>query len=150
MNNTTPFISTTFSPESESMLTMSAPIDQGSAMQPALSPAQMDELDNLYPEIYRELYPLVADAVDKMIAGGYNPTPDAIGTIVDNIIKNSGMWDEDEDIDQNIQAMPVQFGFGRQPFRRRRRRHHNRNTLRDIIRILLLRELSGRRGGFRR
>jgi len=132
---------------------MSAPIDQGSAMQPALSPAQMDELDNLYPEIYRELYPLVADAVDKMIAGGYNPTPDAIGTIVDNIIKNSGLWYEDEDgerLDMSPEVVPVQFGFGRMPFRRRRRRHHNRDTLRDIIRILLLRELFSRRHGFPR
>ena len=39
----------------------------------------------------------------------------------------------------------VQFGFGGMPFRRRRRGPHNRNTLRDIIRILLLRELAGRR-----
>lgn len=155
MNNTTStsFVSTPLSPESESMQTMPALIPPDPSMQPALSSAQMDELDNLYPEIYREVYPLVVDAVNKMIAGGYNPTPDDISAIVDNIIKNSGLWYEDEDterFDMDAEVVPVQFGFGRMPFRRRRRRHHNRDTLRDIIRILLLRELFGRRHGFPR
>lgn len=152
--NTTPFVSTSFSPENESMRTMPAPISpRPMAMQSASPPAQTNELDNLYPEIYREIYPLVADAVDKMIAGGYNPTPDAVSAIVDNIIKNSGLWYEDEDdsrFDADAEVVPAQFGFGRMPFRRRRRRHHNRDTLRDIIRILLLRELFGRRRGFPR
>lgn len=153
MNNTnsTSFVSTPLSSESESMQTMPTLVSPGPATYPALASAQMDELDNLYPEIYREVYPLVVDAVNKMIAGGYNPTPDDISAIVDNIIKNSGLWYEDEDterFDMDPEVVPVQFGFGRMPFRRRRRRHHNRDTLRDIIRILLLRELFGRRGGF--
>lgn len=151
--NATPFVSTPLSPESESAQTMPALISPGAEMQPTLFPAQMDNLDNLYPEIYREVYPLVADAVDKMIARGYNPTPDDISALVDNIIKNSGLWYEDEDSDRfdlNPEVVPVQFGFGRSPFRRRRRRHHNRDTLRDIIRILLLRELFGRQHGFPR
>lgn len=152
--NTTPFVSTPFSPENDNMQTMPAPGLPGPmAVQPAPAPMHMDEPENLYPEIYREVYPLVADAADKLIAEGYYPTPGAIGTIVDNIIKNSGLWYEDEDhnrFDMEPEVVPVQFGFGRMPFRRRRRRHHNRDTLRDIIRILLLRELFGRQHGFPR
>lgn len=110
------------------------------------------QMDNMYPEIYQELYPMVAQAVDDMMRRGYTPTPDMIASIVDQIIKRSGMWDEDDDMDDSMEAIPAQLGFGGQSFRRGRgrRRHHNRNTLRDIVRILLLRELFGRRGSFPR
>ena len=102
------------------------------------------QLENMYPDIYKEIYPIVAQAVDEMIRRGFTPTPDIISSITDQIIKQSGMWDEDDDMDPN-ETVPVQFGFGRPPMRRGRRRHHNRNTLRDVVRILLLRELTRRR-----
>lgn len=108
-------------------------------------------MDDMYPEIYHELNPLVVEAADQIIAAGIELTPDITSWVVDNIIRNSGMWYEDEDedgsrFDQNLEAIPVQARFGGMPFRRRRRRHHNRNTLRDIIRILLLNELFRKRG----
>lgn len=155
MNNksSAPFVSEPLSAEADSSQIIQAAHVPSVAnpMQPVPISAQVDEMESLYPEIYREVYPLVSDVADKMIAGGYNPTPDAISAIVDNIIKNSGLWYEDEDDERfgmEPEVVPVQFGFGRMPLRRRRRRHHNRDTLRDVIRILLLRELLGRRNGF--
>jgi len=120
-----------------------------SKKQTSLAAAQSDELESMYPEIYWDVYPLVAEVADKMIAANYKPNPNTMNMIVDNIIKNGGLWYEDDDEDQFGEAIPVQFGFGGLPFARRRRRYHNRNTLRDIIRILLLRELLGRRRPFR-
>lgn len=142
--NSTPFISTPLSSDSEYTQEIAMPF---SSAQAASVPMISDELEGLYPEIYREVYPLVVDAVSKMMADGYTPTPDTISAIVDNIIRNSGLWYEDEDDDRlgMNSEMAVQFGFGRMPFQRRRRRHHNRDTLRDIIRILLLRELLSKR-----
>lgn len=104
----------------------------------------------MYPEIYHDVYPLIADAVNRLVAAGITPTPETISMVVDNIIRNSGMWYEDEDddyMDQNLEAVPAQYGFGNSPYRRRRRRYHNRNTLRDIVRILLLNELGNRGHG---
>lgn len=150
-NNANSFVSTQFHSDSENMqmMPLSATVEK-SNMQKALAPEQASELESMYPEIYWDVFPLIADVADKMVAGGYNPTPNAMNTIVDNIIKNGGLWYEDEDDDRfgmNSEAVPVQFGFGGMPFMRRRRRHHNRNSLRDIVRILLLRELFGRRRG---
>lgn len=118
-----------------------------SVMQPEPYHSQANQ--NMYPEVYHDVYPLVAEAVNQLTAAGVTPTPEMLNSIVDNIIRNSGMWYEDEEenpYDQNMDAIPVQMGFGRMPYQRRRRRYHNRNTLRDIIRILLLNELF-RRGG---
>lgn len=151
--NSTSFVSTPLSAHLDSMDGASLPVFAAqSTMQPVSASVVMDDMDHLYPEIYREVFPLVVDAVEKMLNEGYTPTPDSIGAIVDNIIRNSGLWYEDEDDNQrgyDGEAIPVQLGFGRSmPFQRRRRGHHNRNTLRDIIRILLLRELASRRHGF--
>jgi hypothetical protein len=155
-NNANSFVSTQFHSDNENMQMMPFSVTvEKSNKQNALVPEQADELESLYPEIYWDVYPLIADVADKMVAGNYNPTPNAMNTIVDNIIKNGGLWYEDDDDDHygmNAEAVPVQFGFGGLPFIRRRRRHHTRNSLRDIVRILLLRELFGRRrgGSFRR
>lgn len=101
--------------------------------------------DNLYPEIYNNLYPMVVEAAQDFRRRGFHPTSQMIDETVDNIIRNSGMWDEDEDdmVETFADAVPVQFSFDR---RMPRRRFHNRHTLRDLARILLLRELFGRRG----
>lgn len=147
-NNSNAFVSPQFYSDKENMGMMPMTLEENKK-QTSLAAAQSDELDNLYPEIYWEVYPLVSEVADKMIAANYRPNPNTMGIIVDNIIKNGGLWYEDDDDDQfsSPEAIPVQFGFGGLPFMRRRRRYHNRNTLRDIIRILLLRELLGRRRG---
>ena len=112
------------------------------------SPPMQEQLSNLYPEIYYDLNPLVVQAAEDIMASGITLTAEMLDTVVDNIIKNSGMWYEDDDDDGDIEIMPVQFRYGRPPYRRRRRRYHNRNTLRDIIRILLLQQLFGGGRGF--
>lgn len=142
--NSKPLISTSLSAESLSML-QQTPITPGNANQSPILPSepQLEDMENLYPDIYKDLYPVVLAAVNSLIAAGYTITPDAIDDIVDNIIRNSGLWYEDEDDGEDMEpeTMPVQLGFGRMPYRRRRRRYHNRGTLRDLVRILLLREL---------
>lgn len=109
--------------------------------------------ENMYPQIYHDVYPLVTDAVNRLMASGVMPTPEMINSIVDGIIRNSGMWYEDEDdsgdpLGRYQEAVPAVV-FGRDPYYRRRRGHHNRNTLRDVIRILLLGDLFGRNHGHR-
>lgn len=139
MNNyNKPFVSTPLTPDSELM-----PMNPV-AMEPYMdSMMHTDMLENEYPEIYYEIYPLISEAAGKIVSSGYAPTNEMIGSMVDSIIKSSGMWYEDDDDDME-EAIPVQFGFGSSPYRRSRRRHHSRNTLRDIVRILLLRELFDR------
>ncbi len=144
MNNEIPFVSTPFSNESALM-----PINRRSfnASEDALPTA--DIMENEYPEIYYEIYPLVVKATDSIVNNGSMPTTERISFLVDVIIKNSGLWyeDDDDDVENNMEeAIPVQFGFGRNQYRRRRRKHHNRNTLRDITRILLIRELFDKMG----
>ena len=157
--NFDPFAPVPFDTEAPPAAPMPVPA-QPFAMQPQSpmppmppdSSAMPADPDGLYPEIYREIYPVITDAVNRMIAAGYTPSPDAIAGIVDNIIRNSGLWNEDEDnddFDSDIEAIPVRFGFGRMPYRRRRRRYHNRSTLRDIVRILFLREMFAKGQGFR-
>ncbi len=108
-----------------------------------------NEMIALYPEIYKEIYPLVAAIAQKMAEEGFMPTEENIGNIVDNIIKNSGLWFEDEDgAPEDIAVMPVQYSFGKRPYRRHRRGYHNRNTLRDIVKIILFNELINNRGGY--
>lgn len=148
--NDRPFISAPILSGIDETPSMLVPSLYGQSSMYSDNPAYMqaDNLESLYPSIYHELYPVVADAADKMINAGYAPTPDTISALVDNVIKNSGLWYEDDDEDgfeMNQEAIPVQTGFGQRPYSRRRRRHHNRNTLRDIVRILLLRELFSRR-----
>lgn len=140
-DNNKPFVSVPFSKETGLMQNPAA-----GNVQTTLAPAMDDRMANEYPEIYHEIYPMITDAVERLMAAGYEPTPEMINSMVDAIIKNSGMWYEDDDEESMVEAIPVQFGSNRNPYRRRRRGHHNRNSLRDIVRILLLRELFDRRG----
>lgn len=140
-DNNKPFVSVPLSKET-GLMQSPATVD----VQATLAPTMDNRMENEYPEIYHELYPMITDAVEKMMAAGYEPTSETINSMVDTIIKNSGMWYEDDDDDTMTEAIPVQVGFNNNPYRRRRRRHHNRGSLRDIVRILLLRELFDRRG----
>ena len=151
-SNNIPFISTPFTQPNDNTPKMpQTPITppQTQMQSPNLptTPSQMENMESLYPEIYQELYPAVLSAVNSLLQAGYTLTPELISSVVDNIIRNSGLWYEDEDneySDMESETIPTQVGFGRSPYRRNRRKHHNRNSLRDIIRILLLRELFSR------
>lgn len=133
------FVSTPLSNDTYSTTTNTVKKTKPYSMQP----------EELYPEIYYDIYPQIIDAVNKMEAAGQTPTPEMIGSLVDSIIKSSGMWFEDEDdvvYDVSTATFAAQPRFGGNSYLRRNRRHHSRNSLRDIVRILLLREIFGRRG----
>jgi len=102
-----------------------------------------ENLENMYPEVYMQIHPFVVNAADDMRRSGRPITREMLDSAVDNIIRMSGMWDEDGELDEAVyddQAVGRPGRPGRRPFRRRRPMHHNRNTLRDIARILLLRQ----------
>ena len=96
-----------------------------------------ETLADMFPEVYNRLHPLVASAADEMRRDRRPLTSNMLDDAVDDVVRRSGMWDEDDP----AEAYPVQAGFGRRPIGRIGRGHHNRNTLRDIARILFLREL---------
>jgi hypothetical protein len=94
--------------------------------------------DDLYPEVYKELQPFVNRAANDFLRSGASLTPEMLNSITDNIIRTAGMWDEDDDSNSGgavaVSARPY---FGN----RRRCPHHNRNSLRDVLRIMFLRDL---------
>lgn len=95
------------------------------------------DVEPLFPEVYKELYPFVVDAANIFIRSGRTLTRETLKITVDEIIKQTGLWDEDEDMgmDMDVNTSAVYTNQ-----RRFMRRHHNRNTLRDVLEILLLRE----------
>lgn len=93
------------------------------------------EMEKMYPDIYITIYPLVIRAAEDMMNSGMPFTESRLNSVIDNVIRSSGMWDEDDDR-QPMGVVPASA-----PFIRRGRGHHNRNTMRDLVRILLLREL---------
>lgn len=108
-----------------------------------------EELENMYPEIYHRVYPKIVSACEMMdtpTAYGMYPYPsrDAVERLTDNIYDETVK--EIGNIEGNMEntRQPVFFGgghggfggyggYGRRPF------------LRDLIGVLLLRELIGRR-----
>lgn len=138
------------------------------------------DLENLYPEIYKELYPLVVSGVREMMRAG-RITIESIERVTDDIIIKSGLWDEDGDnligfnpwlgnaetaVDNAEIFNDAEFVMARpQPQRPPQNRPpqnrppqrppqrpsrpgicvgrgcHNRNTLRDLLKILILREI---------
>ena len=94
-------------------------------------------LEDLYPEIYINLHPHVLESINEMRQKGWGPTRDRINFMVDDVVMRSGMWDEDEMDDPPLDPPHS----GHHSHRRRRRGYHNRNTLRDLSRILILKEL---------
>jgi len=117
-----------------------------------------EQMYQMYPEVYRTLDPIVKSAADDIVVNGYIVTDELVASYVNSIIWESGMWDEDG----GDAAVPAQMSFNRpgynnpdpdsgfRPSHRRPHRpsrrppHHNRNTLRDLARILLLGELLNR------
>lgn len=121
------------------------------------------ELEELYPEIYQELYPFIIDGINELRRRGEGITPESINRMVDDIIIRSGLWDEDEAALSNnfddqfneaefVMARPGANRPNNRPPNRPnnrpnhrpgcpRRGCHNRNSLRDLIKILTIREL---------
>jgi len=89
-----------------------------------------EQLEMMYPEEYRSIYPHVMNMVSRTDPMG-PVTPEMIDDMTRRVLMSSGMTDEDE-------AMPVMARFGHVG---PRRRFNNR----DLVRLLILRELLDRR-----
>ena len=118
--------------------------------------------EDLYPEAYRTLYPYVHSVINDMENqyGNIYVTDDLLNSMSDEILSRAGMADEVVSADGGYDAAPVmaysdlsgktvstvsmpRFGFGRNrgfDFDHDR----GRGNARDILRILLLREIFGR------
>ncbi len=97
----------------------------------------LQSLEAMYPDIYYDVYPLVEDLVSEMMersGGNAVVTDEILQGMIQNVLADSGM----DSTAAQEEAIPVQRGFGRGHYGHRR---YDRNSLQDIIRILLLREL---------
>jgi len=107
-------------------------------------------LEEMYPDVYTELIPLIQSMMDRF-PDNMPMNEHMLNTMVEEIVDRLGpdaeetdeMLTDDMGLSASVMAIP---GFNNRR-RRRSRRHHNRDTLRDLTRILLLRDLIGRRRG---
>ena len=128
---------------------------QSMGMQSAFMPAQFqaigqtcEDLERMYPDTYRVIYPMVVSACNNV---GMNVTEDMVDQMTNDIYDRAEMDDRiNVDINITIESregddLRQDTTDSRQQFERPRRRNR---FLRDLIRILLLRELIGRRRRF--
>ena len=122
---------------------------------------QQQNIDHLFPDIYRDMEPFVSHVMDEFLrfAGGADMTEEDMSRMIDEVIRMSGVEAVDGmDADAvSVSAVPAQVvpanagrGHGHgggHGGRRRRPHHHNRDALSDIARILLLRRLFEQRRG---
>lgn len=128
------------------------PVAQPQMTQPQMTQQQMNDLMNarvMYPEIYYKIQPHIMLACDQMDAmSNAMPTQEMVDSMADNIYSDvRQMYPDLSEYADNKAANPNEVretvtrpfygGYGR-PFRRR-------GALRDIVEILLLSELFGRR-----
>ena len=105
-----------------------------------------DTLERMYPETYRIVYPMVVSACNMV---SMPVTEEMLDRMTDDIYDRA-VTDTRISIDINIEVESREETDSRQTSaqsRPRRPRRRNR-FFRDLIRILLLRELLGRRSGF--
>lgn len=99
-----------------------------------------EELKKMYPKIYYKMYPMIKSHCDMMEAKHgkmYCPKKDEIDRICEDICDKCEKCDNDDD-DKDDDDMKRRSHYGRRPF------------IRDLSRILLIRELFGRRRRRRR
>ena len=107
-----------------------------------------DDLERLYPDTYRVIYPMVTSAC-SMINVNTPITEDMVDRMTDDIYDRAES-DGRLMLESNVEVAKVESENSRQiseEVRQMRPRRRNR-TLRDLIRILLLRELLRRRRRF--
>lgn len=105
-----------------------------------------DDLERMYPDTYRIVYPMVVSACNMVTMP---VTEEMIDRMTDDIYDRAAN-DSRINIDINIEIESREESNDRQisdESRQRRPRRRNR-FFRDLIRILLLRELLGRRRRF--
>lgn len=109
-----------------------------------------DRLDNMYPEVYNNLYPLIMREVSM---NSRSVTEDMVEEIVDRIYDEYERQQDDRKVEtekadnrnNNISSNNIKSNKDVEKTEDRQRRPRN-NLLRDLIKILLLRELLGRPG----
>ena len=104
----------------------------------------MQEIKKLYPEIYRVVYPVVQKVCTKRNMP--TVTEEMISEMVEEVY---GVIEPGDDIVEQGEA-PLRNGDARNPRAKETRQQtqsgrRNNRTLRDLIRILILRELFGER-----
>lgn len=107
-----------------------------------------DDLERLYPDTYRVVYPMVVSNCN-MVNVNTPITEDMVDRMTDDIYDRAEA-DGRLMLEDNMEVANVEDESSRQTSeesRRRRPRRRNR-TFRDLIRILLLRELLRRRRRF--
>ena len=114
-------------------------------MQKSISPytnmdLNSDDLERMYPEVYRVVYPMVCFACDNIRTPVTEPMLDTMADDIYDRVEADGRINIDISVE-------VRDGIENREDRQRRPRRRNR-FLRDLIRILLLRELIGRRPKF--
>ncbi len=109
--------------------------------------SQSCDLERMYPDCYRVVYPMVVSACNAITMP---ITEDMLDRMTDDIYDRA-IADERISVDINIEVENREENEDRQNVNRPRRPRPRRNRFfRDLIRILLLRELLGRRSGFPR
>lgn len=105
-----------------------------------------DDLERMYPDVYRVVYPMVCAACDNITMP---VTESMIDSMTDNIydrVEADGRINIEVTVEAEFRDDELNSSESRQ-FSRPRPRRRNR-FLRDLIRILLLRELLRRRHRF--
>lgn len=102
-----------------------------------------DDLERMYPDTYRIVYPMVVSACDMVTMP---VTEEMVDRMTDDIYDRA-VTDSRINIDINIGMESRDDSESRQMDERRRPRRRNR-FFRDFIRVLLLRELLRRRRRF--
>lgn len=104
-----------------------------------------DDLKKLYPIIYTRMYPMVkkyGDIIEYKYGVMYCPTKNEMDRICKQICDKYEEYHKDDDDDYRY----YDDDYGNDDdMRQRRRRRRRRRSNEDLIRILLLRNLLGRR-----
>lgn len=107
--------------------------------------ASADELERMYPEVYRVVYPMVCFACDNI----RTPVNEQMIDMMTDDIYDRVEADGRINIELSVEVRDSKLSIEETKENRQRPRPRRRNRfLRDLIRILLLRELLGRRQRF--
>lgn len=102
-----------------------------------------DDLEHLYPEVYRIVYPMICSTCDRIQIPETNITDEMVTRMTDDIY---GRVESDPRINIEVTVTTeVRESEKRQTSTEIRQRKPRNRFLRDLIRILLLRELFRRR-----
>ena len=103
-----------------------------------------DDLERMYPEVYRVVYPMVCFACDNI----RTPVNEQMVDMMTDDIYDRVEADGRINIELSVEVRDTQSNNEETKENRQRRPRRRNRFLRDLIRILLLRELLGRRPRF--